>query len=169
MTAREPQADAVTFDALYRDNAGDLFAYVMTLVRDRACAEDLTHTAFERAYRRFERFDPRRGSPRAWLYGIARNAALDELRRRGRGARLAAEPPDPASIAGNDDEAGLERRATVRVALAALDPHDRELVALKFYAGLTNPEIGRVLGISASNAGTRLNRAVNRLREACNA
>ncbi len=168
LTAPAKHQDTVPFDALYRDNAADLFAYVMTLVRDRACAEDLTHTAFERAYRRYDRFDPRRGSARAWLYGIARNAALDELRRRRRGARLAGEIPDPEPT-GDGDEIDLARRADVRAALAALEPRDRELIALKFYAGLNNPEIARVLGISASNAGTRLNRAVNRLREECNA
>lgn len=168
LTAAAQHQDAVAFDALYRDNAADLFAYILTLVRDRACAEDLTHTSFERAYRRYDRFDARRGSARAWLYGIARNAALDELRRRKRSVRLAADLPDPAG-ADSWDDAALERRATVQAAIAALDPRDRELVALKFYAGLTNPEIARVLGISASNAGTRLNRAVNRLREECNA
>ena len=57
----------------------------------------------------------------------------------------------------------------MRAALASLDARDRELVALKFFAGLDNAEIAGVLGISASNAGTRLHRAVNRLREACHA
>ena len=61
------------------------------------------------------------------------------------------------------------RRATVRAALAGLEPRDRELVALKFFAGLDNAEIAGVLGISPSNAGTRVHRAVQRLREACHA
>jgi RNA polymerase sigma-70 factor (ECF subfamily) len=57
----------------------------------------------------------------------------------------------------------------VRAALAGLDPRDRELIALKFHAGLDNAEIAKVLGISSSNAGTRVHRALTRLREACNA
>ena len=64
LTAAAQHQDADAFDALYRDNATDLFAYILTLVRDRACAEDLTHTSFERAYRRYDRFDARRGSAR---------------------------------------------------------------------------------------------------------
>ena len=44
---------------------------------------------------------------------------------------------------------------------------ERELIALKFFAGLSNAEIAAVLGISESNAGTKLHRAVNKLREAC--
>jgi RNA polymerase sigma-70 factor (ECF subfamily) len=158
---------AGAFEALYRETVDDVFAYVATLVRDRGVAEDVVAAAFERAYRRLDSYDPRRGSRRQWLFGIARHAALDELRRRGRVAALAAEPgaDEPAADEGDD----TVRRATVRAALAALEPRDRELVALKFFAGLDNAEIAGVLGISPSNAGTRLHRAVRRLREACHA
>ena len=53
--------------------------------------------------------------------------------------------------------------------MANLDPRERELIALKFHAGLSNAEIADVLGVSASNAGTRVHRALARLREACHA
>jgi RNA polymerase sigma factor (sigma-70 family) len=55
----------------------------------------------------------------------------------------------------------------VRAALQHLDARDRELIALKFYAGLSNPELARVLRVSESNAGTMLHRAVTKLRKAC--
>ena len=161
----------VRFDALYRETASDVFAYVMTLLRDRAAAEDVTATAFERAYRRQSGFDPKRGTQRAWLFGIARNAALDELRARKRTAALLTDPEDPDAQrddGADDDEAAL-RRATVGAALAQLDPRERELIALKFHAGLDNAEIAKVLGISVANAGTRVHRAVTRLRKACHA
>jgi RNA polymerase sigma-70 factor, ECF subfamily len=155
------------FEALYRATVDDLFAYVATLVRDRGAAEDVVAASFERAYRRLGTYDARRGSERQWLFGIARNAALDELRRRRRVATLAAEPgaPEPS----DDERDDPVRRATVRAALDGLEPRDRELVALKFFAGLDNAEIAGVLGISTSNAGTRVHRAVQRLREACHA
>jgi len=165
-----PDTAGLRFEALYRASAADVYAYVASLLRDRAAAEDVTAQAFERAYRRRGSFDERRGSPRGWLFGIARNAALDELRRRRRTAGLVAEPgdegADPVALLGEDEEAAA-RRVTVRAALAGLDARDRELIALKFHAGLSNAEIGGVLGISAANAGTRLHRAVTRLREAC--
>lgn len=166
--ATEQKPATLPFDALYRDTANDLFAYVMTIVRDRASAEDVTHAAFERAYRKRARYDAGKGSQRAWLFGIARNAALDELRRRKRTASLVADLPDETVPSFDDDEAAI-RQSAVRTALANLEPHDRELVSLKFFAGLSNAEIARVVGLSESNAGTRLHRAVNRLREACNA
>ena len=68
------------FEALYRASRDDVYAYVATLLRDAAAAEDVTALAFERAYRRRRSFDRSRGNERAWLFGIARNAALDELR-----------------------------------------------------------------------------------------
>ena len=164
-----PEVASLQFDSLYRTSASDVFAYAASLLHDRSAAEDVTAQAFERAYRRRASFDARRGSARAWLFGIARNAALDELRRRSRLATLVADPEDPAAAGAfaDDDAETAARRATVRAALKALDPRDRELVALKFHAGLSNAEIALVLQTSESNAGTRLHRALTRLREAC--
>jgi len=165
---QQPAPAAASFEALYRASAEAVFAYVASLLRDRSAAEEVTAVAFERAFRKRRSFDPRRGTQRAWLFGIARNAALDELRRRKRAAVLSEDAPADEPAAESEAETA-ERRATVRAALAGLDPRDRELIALKFHAGLGNAEIGAVLGISANNAGTRVHRALTRLREACHA
>jgi RNA polymerase sigma-70 factor, ECF subfamily len=157
------------FELLYRSSRDDIFAYVATLLNDRAAAEDITALAFERAYRRRMTFDRRRGEERAWLFGIARNAALDELRRRKRLASLTVDPED-VSDAGDDDGAEVAlRRTAVRAALAELAPRDREVIALKFHAGLRNTELARVLGVSETAAGTLLYRAMEKLRKACDA
>ena len=148
---------ALDFDALYRDARDDVFAYTATLLRDSAAAEDVTAQAFERAYKRRSRFDARRGSPRAWLFGIARNAALDELRRRKRAAT--AEMPPPPQDPSPDEAAQL----------AAERAADRELIALKYHADLSNAEIAEVLGVNANHAGTLLHRAMTKLREAVDA
>jgi RNA polymerase sigma factor (sigma-70 family) len=153
-------------EELYRSSRDDVYAYVMTLLRDRMAAEDVTALAFERAYRRRLTFDRRRGVERAWLFGIARNAALDELRRRRRTAALASEPEDVQ--AGVEDGAEIAlRRTAVRAALAGLPGREREIVALKFHGGLTNAELARVLGVSETGAGTLLYRAMEKLRRAC--
>jgi RNA polymerase sigma factor (sigma-70 family) len=167
-TAEEaPREGDLAFDRLYRSSRDDVYAYVASLVHDRAAAEEVTATVFERAYRKRSRFDPRRGEPRAWLFGIARNAALDELRRRGRQAELAAEPADLVSAPVHESAEASERRLTLTAALTTLEARERELIALKFFAGLGNSEIAAVVGVSESNAGTRLHRAVTKLREAC--
>jgi RNA polymerase sigma factor (sigma-70 family) len=162
-----PRGEA-DFEALYRSCADDLYAYVASLLRDRSAAEDVTALAFERAFRRRALFDLRRGTPRAWLFAIARNAALDELRRRRRTAPLVGEIVDESASVDLDDDLA-ERRLVVRQALAGLNPEDRELVLLKFVGHLSNTEIARILRCSESNAGTRLHRAIQRLRKACNA
>jgi RNA polymerase sigma-70 factor (ECF subfamily) len=172
MTASSTARDTAweRFEALYRSSRDDLYAYVAMLLRDRAAAEDVTALAFERAYRRRRSFDRARGDERAWLFGIARNAALDELRRRGRHAALAFDPVDhdrPHEAADEDD--GAAQRGVVRAALAGLSTRERELVALKFHAGLSHAEIARVLGVSESNAGTLLHRTMTKLRKACHA
>jgi RNA polymerase sigma-70 factor (ECF subfamily) len=71
-----PRDADIAFDELYRSSRDDVYAYAAGLLRDRGAAEDVTATAFERAYCKRSRFDPSRGNRRAWLFGIARNAAL---------------------------------------------------------------------------------------------
>jgi RNA polymerase sigma-70 factor (ECF subfamily) len=155
------------FERLYRSSRDDVYAYAAGLLRDRGAAEEVTALAFERAYRKWRTFRPERGSPRAWLFGIARNAALDELRRRRRTAGLAHDPADPAPTALSEGADEPLRRLAVRNALASLSPRERELIALKFFAGLANAELARVLGISETNAGTLLHRTMEKLRKAC--
>jgi len=160
------------FEALYRSSRDDVHAYVMTLLRDRGAAEDVTAQTFERAYRRRRTFDRRRGEERAWLFGIARNAALDELRRRRRLSTLVVDPEAPedadaGAVVDGDDL--LLRRTAIRAALATLSARDREVIALKFHAGLSNAELAGVLGVSESNAGTILHRSVQKLRKAIGA
>ena len=165
----ELQTPLQRFEALYRANRDDVYAYVVTLLGDRAAAEDVTALAFERAYRRRTTFDRRRGEERAWLFGIARNAALDELRRRRRVATLSSEPAAEDELSVDDGAEVSLRRTAVRAALAQLAAREREVVALKFHAGLRNTEIAGVLGVSESAAGTLLYRAMQKLREACDA
>src|SRR5947207_7854889 len=105
-----------SFEALYRRTFPRVYGYVASLLRDSSAAEEVTAQAFERAYRRRRTFRPGRGSADAWLFGIARNAALDELRRLKRHAALDVEP-----AAEEQAEAPL-LRATVSQAMAELEP-----------------------------------------------
>jgi RNA polymerase sigma-70 factor, ECF subfamily len=166
--ADAPALDEAGFERLFRECAGDVHGYAISLLGDRAGAEDVTALAFERLYRSRGRLDRTRGTPRAWLFAIVRNAALDELRRR----RRRGEGDMPGEHAADDAEPSqalehAERRATVQAALRTLAPREREIVLLKFHGQLTNRELARVLGISESNAGTRVHRALAVLRDAC--
>jgi RNA polymerase sigma factor (sigma-70 family) len=151
----------VAFEVLYRECRDDVYAYTAGLLRDRSAAEEVTSQAFERAWRKRRQLDRRRGTPRTWLFGIARNAALDELRRRRRVTRSESETAtvpiaNPADVAVD--------RAALQWAFESLSGRERELVALKFFAGLSNAEIATVIGTSETNAGTRLHRVIEKLR-----
>jgi RNA polymerase sigma-70 factor, ECF subfamily len=149
------------FETLYRESRDDVYAYVAGLLRDRSAAEEVTSQAFERAWRKRRQIDRKRGTPRAWLFGIARNAALDELRRRSKLTHDAA--PEAADPIGNPADAAVDR-AVLQSALDSLTTRERELVALKFFAGLSNAEIASVIRTSETNAGTRLHRVIEKLR-----
>jgi RNA polymerase sigma factor (sigma-70 family) len=156
--------DLPSFSAVAESELDAVHRYLLLLTGNRAVAEDLTGETFEKAFRSWRRFDPRRGTPRAWLCRIARSAALDhfrsEERRRRREERYARELPDseePAFGAG-----------PVEVALARLSPADREVVALRVLLELDGPTTARVLGISPTACSTRLSRALKRLEEMMN-
>ena len=114
---RRSGVHAVTIGALPRGEAlapsfasaaetclDDVFGYLLYLTKDRPLAEDLTGATFETALRRWRRFDPRRGTARAWLLAIARSTALDwfraDARRRRREARVGV-----AELPTSDDDA----------------------------------------------------------------
>jgi RNA polymerase sigma-70 factor, ECF subfamily len=161
------RSSAEPFEALYRRAFPRVYAYVASMLRDRSAAEEVTAQAFERAYRKRSTFRAARGSAEAWLFGIARHAALDELRRMRRRATLESDPEDFHGPTPDDHVDAIVRRETVRAAMAALDPRERDLVALKFHGGLSNQEIAKVLALTESNVGTKLHRTMEKLRRAC--
>jgi len=144
-------------DAVYR--------YLVYLTGDRAAAEDLTAETFEKAFRTWRRFDPRRGSPRTWLCRIARNVAVDwfraEARRRRREEKYARDAPI-------SEEFGDGLPGPLEEALHELSPAEREVVALRVLLELDGPSAARVLGISQTACSTRLSRALRRLEERMN-
>jgi RNA polymerase sigma factor (sigma-70 family) len=145
---------AEQLDAVYR--------YLVYLTGDRAAAEDLTAETFEKAFRSWRRFDPRRGSPRTWLCKIARSVAIDwfraETRRRRREETYARDVPLV-------EEFGDSLPGPLQEALHELSPAEREVVALRVLLELDGPSAARVLGISQTACSTRLSRALRRLEE----
>ena len=139
-----------------------VFRYLVYLTGDRAAAEDLTAETFEKAFRSWRRFDPRRGSPRTWLCKIARTVAIDwfraETRRRRREESYARDVPLV-------EEFGDGLPGPLQDALRELSAAEREVVALRVLLELDGPSAARVLGISQTACSTRLSRALRRLEE----
>lgn len=139
-----------------------VFRYLVYLTGDRAAAEDLTAETFEKAFRSWRRFDPRRGSPRTWLCKIARSVAIDwfraETRRRRREETFSRDVPLV-------EEFGDGLPGPLQEALRELSSAEREVVALRVLLELDGPSAARVLGISQTACSTRLSRALRRLEE----
>ena len=161
---RPLEAARPTFAAVAEELLDDVYGYLLYLTKNWAVAEDLTSETFEAALKKWRRFDPRRGTPRAWLLAIARTTALDwfrsDARRRKREERAeAAERRDEESSFGEGLSAELED------ALRSLSAAEREVVALRIVLDLDGAETARVLGISATAVSTRLSRALSKLEE----
>jgi RNA polymerase sigma-70 factor (ECF subfamily) len=150
-----------TFSAVAESELDAVHRYLLFLTGNRTVAEDLTGETFEKAFRVWRRFDPRRGSARAWLCGIARTTALDhfrsEERRRRREERYARDLPETEDLAFGP--------GPLEPALGLLSAAEREVVALRVLLELDGPTTARVLGISTTACSTRLSRALKRLEE----
>ena len=153
------------FERLYDEHAQALFGFLAYRTGDRVLAEDLLADTFERALRARRRFDPRRGSTKTWLYSIALNALRDHMRRRAVAERAGAELAVPEGETADDAADAVARRDELSRALATLSEEEREVVALRFGADLTVPEIAKLNGEKLTTVEGRLYRALRKLRE----
>ena len=166
MTLTRPLTQTTTAPPTFADAAerhlDDVFGYLLYLTRDRTLADDLSGATFEKALRQWPRFDPRRGTARTWLLGIARTTALDWFRAESRRQRReqAAAPPEaqePELLGGLSP--------ALQSALASLSAREREVIALRIVLELDGDQAARLLGISATAVSTRLSRALAKLEE----
>lgn len=142
----------------------DIFALCMSIVRDRATAEDLTQDVFSRAFTGLAGFR-REAAPRTWLTRIAQNRCIDHLRSNHNASRVDEEPDTHAS----DDVLPadlLSRREDVERALAALDERERALIVLRFKNGLEYGELAVAFGLREGAVRMRVCRALQRMRTA---
>jgi RNA polymerase sigma factor (sigma-70 family) len=157
--------DVDAFAELVRRTREPLYTYAVAVMWDPTVAEDVVQRAFELAFAKRHTFRPDLGSASAWLFGIARHVALDERRRMSRRPSPALRDQVPERCGPDLNLERTDHRSALLAAVRTLDEADREVIALKFWADLPNSEIGAALGCSESNVGTRLHRAIGRLRE----
>jgi RNA polymerase sigma-70 factor (ECF subfamily) len=152
-----------SFAQAAENHLDDVYGYLAWFTGDRFVAEDLAGETFERALRLWPRFDPARGSARAWLCQVARTVALDHFRserRRTRREELAALPEHV------EDRHTEGFSPELEAALRRLNAGEREVIALRVVLDLDAGGAARMLGISTTNCTTRLNRALAKLEEA---
>ena len=154
-----------SFAAVAEDLLDDVYGYLLYLTKNWALAEDLTSETFETALRRWKRFDPRRGTHRAWLLAIARSTALDQFRADARRKRR--EERSEAGVPRDSDDHAFGEGFSPELedGLRALTAGEREVVALRIVLDLSSEEAAELLGITPTAVSTRLHRALGKLEE----
>jgi RNA polymerase sigma-70 factor (ECF subfamily) len=165
--ARLRRGDTAGLAGLMNRHQDRLFRYLLRLLGDEAVAEDTFQQTWVRVAERIGRYD--RSRPFGpWLFAVARNLALDHLRRR-RPESLdeQAEPEAPVTPHADPFARAVARQQGARLAegVASLAPFDREVLSLRFEEDLALPDLAASLGVPVPTAKARLYRALTRLRE----
>jgi RNA polymerase sigma-70 factor (ECF subfamily) len=154
------------WDAVYAEQLPRVYNFFRYRLGDIPEVEDLTSITFEKAWRARARYRRDLAGFGTWVMSIARNVAIDHFRAARRDVPLDDALPAPAGNSPEDALAQQSDAARLSALLALLPDRDRELLSLKYGAGLTNRAIARTTGLSESNVGTIVHRAVQALRKA---
>lgn len=161
--AADPQAFIALYDLYFRR----VYNYVRYRCQDPAISDDLTAQAFEQALAHIAEYRPERAPFGAWLFSIARNLVSQHLRTRLRQAGLPLDEVGdfPGESPGPEESLiEVETQLELLAALQQVSERDRDILSLKFAAGLTNRRIAAITGLSESNVGIILYRALHKLR-----
>jgi len=158
----------MSFEQAYNEFFKIIYSYIMARVREESTAKDIASAAWQKALKKFDTFDESKGNMRQWLFTIARNEINMHYR--------LYYVKKVLSLTGFEDTAvssekgveetliDIQERHTLLQAMGMLNKKERDIIALKFYSGLNNREIAKVADVSESNAGTIINRSINKLR-----
>jgi RNA polymerase sigma-70 factor (ECF subfamily) len=162
--------DRRAFTRLYRDLHPLVARFVARRVDSRADAEELVAEVFRRVVEHLAEFDAKRGSVRAWVLRIARNAVIDHYRTRKHPLALSSvDALEMLALNGHgggplDRMLADERSARIRELLDACPDETRTLLAMRYGDGLRHAEIAELLGLAEAVVRKRISRAVRELR-----
>lgn len=156
-------ARAQDFERVWQENLTLVLRFVTHIVRDPLLAEDITAGAFERAWKHWDSYDPRRGRASTWLCHIARNLCLDHLRRAGRS--VATEHETLERIAAPSlDRVWEGLPPSMIAAVGRLTEVERDIVVMRVLLDFSCEEAAGVVGVSKTACSTYLSRALSKLR-----
>lgn len=156
--------EEINWDSVVKDELPRLYNYFRYRLGDEGAAEDLTSVVLEKAWLKRHRYRKDRAAFSVWLFSIAKNEVVGYLRKR----RVSLPISMAETASGEGIEPRLEHSQDIQQLsrlLVDLPERERELISLKFGADLNNREIATITGLSESNVGTILSRALQKLRE----
>lgn len=160
--------EIIDWDAIYTSEVSHVYNYFLYKVGDQNAAQDLTAATFERAWKVRSKYKPLAATPSAWVFGIAKNVLREHYRGQKRKDFLFTDEINSDAKA-EDEEVekkfqSREESQRLRLVLNALPNREKDLIALKYGAELTNREIARITGISEGNVGNILFRTIKKIR-----
>ena len=156
--------DRDAFDELYRRYARSVLGLALRRLGDRGRAEDALQDAFAAVWRSARTYDAERGTGGAWLYTVARNSVVDSARRRPEPVAEPAERPDDGAGPAEQAEASwLSWR--VHRAIEELPEHERPVIELAYWGGLSQSEVAEFLQVPLGTVKTRTRSALARLAD----
>jgi len=161
--AIEPDAFASVYDHYFPR----VYKYMLYRVGNVDVAEELTSQVFERVLTKIGSYRPERGTFAGWLFAIAHNTVVDHMRAKKRHGLFPLEVLGVTANPGMGPEETVickERREKILAAMSSLTDRERNLIALKFLAGMSNRAIAEIAGLTENNVAVILYRAVRRLR-----
>ena len=153
-------------ERLYTEHRQGLYSLALTITRSADAAEDAVHEAFVRLCRSGQQTS---GDPVAYVFAAVRNAAIDQLRQRGRADRqsnsiFAVAPPADEVARPDELAAEAERDRLIRTALESLPDATRQVIVMKLYAGLTFEQIAAACNEPLPTIASRYRRGLDKLR-----
>ncbi len=161
----QTRAEAALVEELYDEYGAALYSYALGFLGDPGRAGDLVQEVMLRAWRHADSVPPRTGTPRAWLFAVARNLLTDWHRAAQRRPENLTGPDEFPDLAVLDEEMDRVLQASqMTEALGRLSPEHRAVLQEVYYRGRTTLEAARALDIPVGTVKSRTYHALNRLR-----
>lgn len=162
--------DRVAFEAFYDATTERVLSLALRITQHIETAEEVVSDVYLQVWRQADRFDSSRGNAFAWLTVLCRSRALDTLRKNNvtptHGATPISEIPEPEATEYPQDMAlAVEEHSAMHAALAALEPGQRQLLALAYFRGYTHSELAEITGQPLGTVKTQLRRTLSKLKK----
>ena len=163
LIARIAQGERAAFAQVYEATKSSVYGFALSILRNRADAEDVMHDAYLKMYQSAGSYRPK-GKPMAWLLTIVKRLAYNRIRSRRHEAAPLQEPAADSIPKEDGQIRQAEDRLVLNAALDLLDVTDRQIVILHALTGMKHREIAQLLEMPLSTCLSKYRRALEKMR-----